>query len=109
MKSLSLLALAAVMVVGFVGAAVAADELTLTGTVACAKCTLKTEGATQCQDVLVVKGDNDEPTLYYITKNEVAEKFGHVCTGEKPAVVTGAVEDKDGKTWITPTTMAEKK
>jgi len=110
MKSLSLIALAAVMVIGFVGVAAATDDMTLTGTVMCAKCTLKQDDAKACQDVLVVKGDNNaEPTLYYITKNDVSTKFGHVCTGEKPAVVTGSIEEKDGKNWITATKMEQAK
>ena len=108
MRSLTLAALAAVVLFVFAGSAVAA-EMTLTGSVACAKCTLKKADAKQCQDVLVVKGQNDQETDYYIVKNAVAEKFGHVCTGRKPAVVTGTVEEKDGKTWITPTKMEEQK
>jgi hypothetical protein len=108
MKSLTLVAMAVVLVVGLVGAAYAA-ETTLTGRVMCAKCTLKKADAKECQDVLVVKGDNDKTTEYYVVKNAVSEKFGHVCTGEKPAVVTGTVAEKDGRAWITPTKMEEKK
>ncbi len=108
MKVLTLLGLAHVLVVGFVAAVPAADETTLTGTVVCAKCTLKKADAKECQDVLVVK-DGDKTAEYYITKNAVAEKFGHTCTGKKPATVTGTVAEKDGKTWITPTKMEEKK
>lgn len=108
MKSLTLMALTIAVLIGFVGTAVA-SETTLTGSIMCAKCTLKKADAKDCQDVLVVKGENAESTLYYIAKNDVAVKFGHVCTGEKAAVVTGSVEEKDGKTWITPTKMEEKK
>jgi hypothetical protein len=108
MKSLTLTALAAVVMIAFVGTVMAA-ETTLTGTVACAKCTLKKADAKDCQDVLVVKGENDQTAEYYVVKNAVSEKFGHVCTGTKPAKVTGTVETKDGKTWITPTRMDEKK
>jgi hypothetical protein len=107
MKPLTLIAVALVVAVGLVGTAYAA-ETTLTGSVMCAKCTLKQAGAKECQDVLVVKGDKDTTTEYYVVKNAVSEKFGHVCTGEKPAVVTGTVAAKDGKTWITPTRMEEK-
>ena len=59
--------------------------------------------------MLVVKGEQDKTTEYYVAKNDVSEKFGHVCTGTKNAVVTGSVTQKDGKTWITATKMDEKK
>ena len=108
MKTLSLIGLALALVVGFVAIVPAAADTTLTGNVVCAKCTLKKADAKQCQDVLVVK-DGDKTTEYYVTKNKVSEKFGHTCTGEKPATVTGTVAEKDGKTWITPTKMEEKK
>jgi len=107
MKNLAIAALAVVLLVG-IAAVLAAEEQTLTGSVACAKCTLKKAGATGCQDVLVVKGETGTKE-YYVTKNKVSTKFGHGCTGEKAAVVTGTVTEKDGKMWITPTTMEEKK
>jgi hypothetical protein len=103
LKTLAKAALAVALVVGFVAAATA-EEATLTGKVMCAKCALKKADATKCQDVLVVK-TGDKTAEYYVEKNAVAEKFGHVCGGEKPAVVTGAVSEKDGKTWIAPSKM----
>jgi len=109
MKTFLLMAVALAFVVSVSGAALAADDATLTGSIACAKCTLKKADATECQDVLVVKDANGATKEYYIAKNDVSEAFGHQCKGEKPATVTGAVEEKDGKTWITPTKMDEKK
>jgi len=108
MRTIAKLGLALAIVVGLVAVATAADQ-TLTGQVMCAKCALKKADAKECQNVLVVKGEGDKTTEYYIVKNAVADKFGHVCTGSKPATVTGSVEEKDGKTWITPTKMAEMK
>jgi len=107
MKMLAKLVLAVALVVGFVGSSLAA-EATYTGKIMCAKCTLKKADATKCQDVLVVK-DGDKTTEYYVEKNAVAEKFGHVCKDEKPAVVTGTVTEKDGKKWIAPSKMDEEK
>jgi len=108
MKSLSVLGLALALVVGFAMVTSASEEKTLSGNVMCAKCTLKKADATKCQDVLVVK-DGDKTAEYYVEKNAVAEKFGHVCGGEKAAVVTGAVSEKDGKKWIAPSKMEETK
>jgi hypothetical protein len=104
MKPRLIVALALVAALGIATAAVAGD-VTLTGKVGCAKCTLKKADATECQNVLVVAGEKGTTTDYYIVKNDVSEKFGHVCKGWKAATVTGAVFEKDGKTWITPTKM----
>jgi hypothetical protein len=108
MKTIAKLGVALALVLGLVAGATAGDETTLAGKVMCAKCTLKKADATKCQDVLVVK-DGDKTTEYYVEKNEVAQKFGHVCQSEKAAVVTGTVTEKDGKKWITPSRMEEKK
>ena len=93
------LALAAVLALG-VAVADEAKTVTLSGKIACAKCTLKKADAKECQSVLVVTGDNAGE--YYLTKNDVTAK-SHVCTGEKPATVTGTIEDKDGKKWLVAT------
>jgi hypothetical protein len=108
MKPRLLLVYALVLVVGMAGVVMAADT-TVTGAVMCAKCTLKKADAKECQDVLVVKDAKGATKEYYVAKNDVSEKFGHVCTGEKPATVTGAVSEKNGKTWITATKMEETK
>jgi hypothetical protein len=107
-KTLALLLLALGLAVVSPRVATAGDEITVSGTVACAHCTLKREGVTSCQDVLVAKDASGTATDYYITKNDVAKKFGHVCSGETPATVTGTVAEKDGKKWITPSKMEKK-
>ena len=107
-KTIARLALALALTAGFALTAFAADDVTLTGKVMCAKCQLKKADAKACQDVLVV-ADAQGNQEYYIAKNAVAEKFGHVCQGTKTAKVTGAVSEKDGKKWLTPTAMDEVK
>ena len=92
---------------GLASAALAAD-VTLTGNVACAKCTLKKADAKECQDVLVVAGANGATTEYYIVKNAVLEGFRPHVHGEKAVTVTGTVSEKDGKKWITPSRMDAK-
>lgn len=108
MKSLTLIAVALTFAIGLVASSVAAEEMTLTGKIMCAKCALKKADAKECQDVLVVTDAKGEAKEYYITKNAVLEKFGHTCKGEQSAVVTGSVAEKDGKTWVTPTKMEKK-
>ena len=89
MKSIVAVCVARVFVVGMAASAVAADPVTVTGKVMCAKCTLKKADAKECQDVLVVTDAKGATAEYYLVKNAVQEKFGHVCTGEKPATVVG--------------------
>lgn len=107
----SRLILALVAAVGLSSLALAGEAaapVTLTGNISCAKCTLHAEGAKECQNVLVVK-DGDATKQYYVEANAVAKEFGHACKGEKAAVVTGVVSEKDGKTWISPTKMEKPK
>ena len=108
MKVISLLGLALVFAITLVAAPAFAGEMTVSGNIMCAKCTLKKADAKECQDVLVSKDDKGTTTEYYITKNAVSEKFGHVCSGETGATVTGEVSEKDGKTWIAPSKMEKK-
>src|SRR5512140_2727897 len=101
------------LLVAFAGVALAAEnasEVTVAGNLQCAKCTLQAAGATKCQDVLVVAGKDGAPaTEYYLVKNAVAEKFGHVCKGTKDVALTGTVKEKGGKKWLTATKIEEKK
>ena len=98
---------AVALVLGFAGAALAADkpaakpaEVTLTGDVQCAMCILKKADAKSCQDVLVVT-DKASRTEYYLVKNAVSDKFGMSCMKARPAVATGTVSEKDGRKWLT--------
>ena len=104
MKTIVRLAVALAFVSGFVGTAKAAEE-TVTGKLMCAKCSLKKADAEKCQDVLVTKDAAGKATEYYVEKNDVAKAYGHTCQGEKPAVVTGTVSEKDGKKWIAASKM----
>ena len=108
MKVISLLGLALVFAITLVAAPAFAGEMTVNGNIMCAKCKLKKADAKECQDVLVSKDDKGTTTEYYIAKNAVSEKFGHVCSGETSATVTGEVSEKDGKTWIAPSKMEKK-
>lgn len=101
MKKLSIVAgLALMIAAGLVGQSVSAEEVTLNGTIMCAKCKLKKDDAKECQDVLVTKDETGAATEYYVTKNDVAKSFGHNCSGEVPATITGEVTEKDGRKWI---------
>lgn len=105
MKTIAKVGLAVVLVLGLAASIPAGDETTVTGKVMCAKCSLKKADASKCQDVLVTKGDDGKVTHYYIAKTEASKAFGHVCQSEKAAVVTGTIEEKDGKKWISPSKM----
>jgi len=76
-------------------AAKASAEVTLKGDLVCAKCNLKESDT--CQNVLKVKD-----VKYYLAKNDVAEKNHEaVCSGSKPATVTGKVSEEGTKKILT--------
>jgi len=109
MKTLARVGLAVALALTFVAVGVASDEkeVTLSGKILCAKCSLKKDEAKECQSVLVVEGD--QAGEYYLTKNDVTVEFGHVCQGSKDAVVTGSLTEKDGKHWLAATKMEKPK
>lgn len=92
------LAVASLATMTFAGEA--AKEVTVSGKLVCAKCSLHEEGMKECQNVIVATGADGKTTNYYVAKNKVATDAGHVCKGEKAVVATGKVSEKDGKTWI---------
>lgn len=95
--------LAVVLLAGVASLAMAGESVvTVSGTIACAHCTLKKGDLASCQDMIVATSGATAGE-YYIVKNAVLEKFGHTCKGQKAATVTGTVMEKDGKRWLTPT------
>jgi hypothetical protein len=51
--------------------------------------------------VLLV-GTGTEQKQYWLVANDVNTKFGDVCAAKRPVTVTGTVDAKDGKQWLTP-------
>jgi hypothetical protein len=73
-------------------AAAKGKEVTLSGDLGCGKCNFKT--TKECQNVLKVsEGGKDQ--MYYLAKNDVSEKnHEEVCSGSKPATVTGVLSEE---------------
>lgn len=103
MRRTVLTAFAMLAMFAFINVVRAEDAATtLKGTLTCAKCGL--HQADKCQSVLQVK-DGDATVTYYIADSDAANgTHEKVCKGAVENVtVTGAVSEKDGKKWITPT------
>jgi len=84
-------------------------EVTMTGTVVCAKC--KLHETKDCQNVLQVTDSGGNTVNYYMAQNAVSKDFhNNICMndGEK-ATVTGTVEEKDGKEILTASNIQEDK
>jgi hypothetical protein len=76
-------------------------EVTLKGTILCAKCALKE--AKKCQTAIQVKEDGKTVTYYLDDKGMKEEYHEPVCGGErKEGTVIGGVSEKEGKKWIKP-------
>jgi hypothetical protein len=78
----------------------AADQVTLTGDMVCAKCNL--HESEKCQNVLKVTEGGKE-TRYYLEQNKTAkENHEKVCKGQPfKATVIGKVKDAEGKKVLT--------
>jgi hypothetical protein len=75
----------------------AGKEVTLKGTITCAKCDLKLQS--KCATVVKVKKDGKD-VLYYFDKDSNSKHHGAICQEAKEGSVTGTVTDKDDKHWI---------
>jgi hypothetical protein len=103
MKTAISISLTLAVALAFVAASQAANnkEVTLKGTIMCAKCALKE--AKKCQTVIRLKEDGKEVTYYFDDKGNKEEYHEDVCGGAKvEGAVTGTVFEKDGKKWIKP-------
>ena len=83
----------------------ASDKVvTLKGEVVCAKCELKETA--KCTTAIQVKENGKEVTYYFKDKGAKEEYHEAVCGGgRQTATVTGTVTEKDGKKWITPSSV----
>ncbi len=100
------LALLVAVAFGFVTAGLRAEEkkeVTLKGTILCAKCALKAEGVTKCTNAIKVKEGDKEIVYFFDDKGKAEDYHDEVCGGaEKEGTVTGVVSKKDGKMIIKP-------
>ena len=80
-----------------------AGEVTLTGEMHCAKCTL--HETDKCQNVLKVTEGGQE-AKYYLADNPTAkDNHKKVCKAPAPATVTGHVKEEGGKKVLTASTI----
>src|SRR5262249_4411445 len=73
-------------------------EVTLKGTICCAKCELK-ESA-KCATVIKVKEDSKE-VVYYFDDKAGKKYHSKICNEAKEGEVTGTTSEKDGKKIVT--------
>jgi hypothetical protein len=78
---------------------VAADEkeVTLKGTITCAKCDLKQ--ADKCATVIKVQ-EGGADVVYWFDEDSHKKHHKPICMEPKAGTVTGTISEKDGKKWI---------
>src|SRR3954471_11335804 len=103
MRTLSLvLALAAVCLLTVGLEAADKKEVTLKGTILCAKCALKE--TKKCTNAIQVKENGKDVVYYFKDKGTGEEYHEEVCGGgRKEGTVTGKTTVSEGKHWIVPT------
>jgi hypothetical protein len=75
-------------------------EVTLKGTITCAKCDLKVKGQDTCATVIKVK-EGDKDVIYYFDEDSHKKNHKTICKEAKEGTVKGKVSEKDGKKIIT--------
>jgi hypothetical protein len=102
MKFVCSLVLALATTVVALSFAAAADdkEVTLKGTILCAKCELKETPA--CANAIRVKEDGKDVVYYFKDKGGKEPYHKDCCQAPVEGSVKGVVAEKDGKKWITP-------
>ena len=100
-----LLLAAAVLAQGVVAQDKEKKEVTLKGTLLCAKCSL---GKTaECTTAIQVKEGDKTVTYYLDDKGAGEEHHEPICGGsKKEGTVTGTVEDRKGQKYIKPSKVA---
>jgi hypothetical protein len=86
-------------------------EVTLTGTLVCAKCGLKEPGMKKCTNAIQVK-DGEMIVTYFLNDKGNNETYHEgLCGGgtKAGAKLTGTITEKDGKRWVKVTKVEEKK
>jgi hypothetical protein len=98
-----MMGLSMVLVLGLISRADdAKKEVTLKGTITCAKCDLK-ESKT-CATVIKVKKDGKD-VVYYFDKDSNKKYHKDTCQEAKDGSVTGTTAEKDDKHWINVTKL----
>jgi hypothetical protein len=102
MKSVGTIALAVVAVLALTVAVKAEEkkEVTLKGSITCAKCDLKE--ADKCATVIKVTEGENKGVFYFDAKSHKAN-HKTICQGAKDGTVTGTISEKDGMKIITVT------
>jgi len=77
-------------------------EVTVTGSITCAKCDLKVEGQSKCATVVKgkIKDTDKEDSIFYFDTDSDKENHKTICKEAKKGKVTGTVTEKDGKKTI---------
>jgi hypothetical protein len=79
-----------------------AKEVTLKGTITCAKCDLDIEK--KCMTVIKVK-EKDKDVIYYLDEKTGKANHGKICKTPMKGTVTGTVKDDGKKKVITVTEL----
>jgi hypothetical protein len=81
----------------------AGKEVTLKGTILCAKCALHEKGVTKCTTAIKVQENGKDVVYHFDDKGSKEEYHEEVCGGAtKEGTVKGTVYEKDGKKYVKP-------